>query len=308
MGTPDFAVPTLELLIKSNHNVMAVFTQTDKPKGRGHKLTPPPVKVLAESHSIPVFQPVTFKDDDVVDSIKSMSPDVIVVVAYGKLLPQSVLDIPTHGCINVHGSLLPKYRGAGPIQWSVINGEEKTGITTMYMAKGIDTGDMILKDETAIGENETSSELHDRLSIMGANLLIKTLDMVQSNTAPRIPQDDTLSCYAPMLTKELAVIDFSKTTKEIHHLICGMSSWPCATTTLQDKKLKVYKSHIITESNIDYNNNAQVGQIVDLKNFVVKCIDGFIAFDIIQYDNSKAMNSADFLRGKRLNELEQLGI
>lgn len=307
MGTPDFATPSLEALINAGHNIMAVFTQPDKPKGRGHKLTPPPVKVLAQSHDISVFQPTTLKDPEIIEQITNLAPDVIVVVAYGKILPQAVLDIPQHGCINVHGSLLPKYRGAGPIQWSVINGEEKTGITTMYMAKGIDTGDMLLKEETPIGENETASELHDRLSILGADLIVKTLIAVENGTITRTVQDDSKASHAPMLTKEMAVIDFTKPVFEIHKLICGMSTWPCATTTLQNKKLKVYKSHIITNCNDIADIHANIGEIVDVKNFIVKCIDGYICFDTVQYDNSKAMSGSDFLRGKRLPLLEKLG-
>lgn len=299
MGTPDFAVKSLDSLIKAGHNVKAVFTQPDKPKGRGHKLQPTPVKELALLNGITVYQPKTLKNPEMTELIKSLAPEVIVVVAYGKILPKAILELPTYGCVNVHGSLLPRYRGAAPIQWSIIDDNDVTGITTMYMAEGVDTGDMILTEQTAIGENETASELFDRLGDIGAKLIVTTLDRIKDGTAPRIPQDEQLSSHAPMLTKEMGNIDFTKPARKIHKLICGLSSWPLAYTTLEGKRLKVYNSQIITDC-IDCDNQGfEVGQLVDQKRFIVKCIDGYVEFTKVQYDNGKPMDARDFLRGKR---------
>ncbi|MGN0675259.1 MAG: methionyl-tRNA formyltransferase, partial [Oscillospiraceae bacterium] len=206
MGTPDFAVPCIKALIESGENVQAVFTQPDKPKGRGYKLTPPPVKEIALTYNIPVYQPVSLKKGDDAENslkiLKELSPDLIIVVAYGKILPKAILDIPKY-CINVHASLLPKYRGAGPIQWSVLNGEKVTGVTTMLMAEGLDTGDMLLSKSVEIGDNETASELHDRLSVLGAEVLLETIKAVKADDLIPIKQDDSLSNYAPMLTKDM---------------------------------------------------------------------------------------------------------
>ena len=213
MGTPDFAVPCLEALINAGHEVAAVFTQPDKPKNRGHKMTPSPVKECAVSHDIPVYQPVSFrksKSEDAVaayETLRETDPDCIVVVAYGQILPKEILDLPRFGCINVHASLLPRYRGAAPIQHCIINGEKESGVTTMYMAEGLDTGDMILTDRIEIDERMTASELHDRLSEMGARLIVKTLEELEKGTAQRIPQTDENTCYASMLTKEMCRID-----------------------------------------------------------------------------------------------------
>ena len=209
MGTPDFAVPCLEALIDSGENVTAVFTQPDKPKGRGYKLAPPPVKEVALTHSIPVYQPFSLKKGEdaefALKVINELSPDLIIVVAYGKILPKAVLDAPKHYCINVHASLLPKYRGAGPIQWSVLNGEKVTGVTTMLMAEGVDTGDMLLSKSLEIGENETASELHDRLSVLGAETLLDTVSAVKLGNITPIPQNDSESCHAPMLDRKSVV-------------------------------------------------------------------------------------------------------
>ncbi|MBP1559698.1 MAG: methionyl-tRNA formyltransferase [Oscillospiraceae bacterium] len=300
MGTPDFAVPCLQALIDSGENVQAVFTQPDKPKGRGYKLTPPPVKELAITHNIPVYQPVSLKKgEDAENSFKVLSelaPDLIIVVAYGKLLPKSILDIPKH-CINVHASLLPKYRGAGPIQWSVLNGEKVTGVTTMLMAEGLDTGDMLLSESTEIGENETASELHDRLSVMGAQVLLKTIECVKGNNLTPIEQDDELSCYAPMLDKSMSPIDFSKSAQDIHNQIRGLSSFPCATAMLNDKRIKIYKSELVKGN---YSSN-KPGTVVNAKDFTVSCGDGnAVRFVEIQAEGGKRMSTADYLRGKPL--------
>ncbi|MEG0692731.1 MAG: methionyl-tRNA formyltransferase [Oscillospiraceae bacterium] len=296
MGTPDFAVPCLARLIEEKYNIVGVFTQPDKPKGRGHKLAFSPVKELAIENEIKVFQPKSLKNDEALEQIKSLNPDLIVVVAYGKILPKVVLDLPQYGCINVHGSLLPKYRGAAPIQWSVLNGETKTGVTTMFMGEGIDTGDMLLKSETAIGENETASELYDRLAPLGADILSDTLIALKEGRLNPIRQDDKEATHAPMLYKEMSNIDFSKDAKDLHNLIRGLSDWPCAITCLQGKRLKVYKSEVVS-----MDKNAQCGSIVDNKNFIVACgNDTAIKLVSVQYDNSKRMGGADFLRGKQV--------
>ena len=302
MGTPDFAVPTLEAIYNSKHSVKAVFTQPDKPKGRGYKLTPPPVKVIAIENDTPVFQPQSLKKGEDAETsikiLKEINPDVIVVVAYGKILPKNVLEIHKYGCINVHASLLPKYRGAGPIQWSVLNGENETGVTTMLMAEGLDTGDMLLKSATQIGENETASELHDRLSEIGAELLIKTLDEVEKgNITPQV-QDDSQSSYAPMLTKELCPIDFSKSAKEVHNKIRGLSEWPCATAELNNKRIKIYKSEIVSNNEINKN----IGQIINEKDFTISCKIGSIRVLELQAEGSKRMKTNDYLRGNPIEK------
>lgn len=296
MGTPDFAVHVLKALIDSKHSVLAVFTQPDKPKGRGHKLSPPPVKVLAEQNGIAVYQPVSLKKDadEYLKIINNINPDIIVVAAYGKILPKEVLDIPKLGCVNVHGSLLPKYRGAAPIQWAVINGEKETGITTMLMNEGLDTGDILLSEKTEIGENETASELFDRLSLMGAELLLKTIDALQRGEIIPQKQDDSKATYAQMLSKDLSKIDFNRPAREVHKKICGLSDWPCAVTSINGKRLKVYRSEIVSNT----NPNALPGEVIDEKNFTVACIDGSIRFIEVQAEGSRRMKSEDYLRGK----------
>lgn len=300
MGTPDFAVPTLNEIYNAGHEVLAVFTQPDKPKGRGYKLTPPPVKVCAMEHNTPVYQPKSLKKGDEAPKyqqiIKDLSADFIVVVAYGKILPKEVLEAPKYACINVHASLLPKYRGAGPIQWSILNGEKETGVTTMLMAEGLDTGDMLLKSSTEIGVNETAAELHDRLSEMGAKLLIETIEKFDEIVPQK--QDDNLSCYAPMLTKDMCPIDFNKSAQEIHNQIRGLSDWPCATAILNGKRLKIYKSEIISQDNII----APAGKVVDRKEFTVACGKGIIKFNEIQAEGSRRMSVSDYLRGRPLPE------
>lgn len=301
MGTPDFAVPCLKALIDSDNKVTGVFTQPDKPKGRGYKLTPPPVKVLAEENNIPVFQPNSLKKgedaENALKTLKELSPDLIVVVAYGKILPKEVLDVPKLYCMNVHASLLPKYRGAGPIQWSVLNGEKETGVTTMLMAEGLDTGDMLMKKSTEIGENETASELHDRLSLIGAELLIETIDAIKQGNVTPVKQNDDESSYSPMLTKDMCPIDFNKTAREIHNQIRGLSDWPCATAIMGEKRIKIYKSHIVE------NVKGTAGEIVDTDKFIVCCGDNNgIAVDEIQAEGGKRMKTADYLRGNKIEK------
>lgn len=302
MGTPDFAVPCLEALIKSGESVTAVFTQPDKPKGRGYKLAPPPVKELAVQYNIPVYQPVSLKKGEdaeaALSKLRELSPDLIIVVAYGKILPKEILDLPRY-CINVHASLLPKYRGAGPIQRSVLNGEKETGVTTMLMAEGVDTGDMLIAKAVDIGENETASELHDRLSELGAEVLLETVEAVKNNALSPVPQDDSLSSQAPMLTKDMCPIDFSKSAQEVHNHIRGLSAFPCATAVLDGKRIKVYRSEIVKGS----FGSLPCGTVVNEKDFTVSCGDGNgVRFTEIQAEGGKRMKTADYLRGKPVKQ------
>ena len=290
MGTPEFAVPSFLRLLEDGYDVAGVFTQPDKPKGRGNKLAAPPVKEAALEKGIPVFQPDRMKDGAALQLIKELRPDLIVVVAYGKILPKEILDFPPLGCINVHGSLLPKYRGAGPIQWSVLNGETVTGITTMYMAEGLDTGDMILKTEVEIGPEETSGELHDRMAAVGAQCLSDTIRLILQGNAPRIPQEDSAASYAPMLRKEMARIDFSKTADQVHNLIRGMSPWPVAFTRYGAKMLKVHRAKIAS-------GHGQPGTVLDSERLIVACGEGAVEFMEVQLEGAKRMQVSDFLRG-----------
>lgn len=305
MGTPDFAVPSLKSLYEAGHEVQAVFCQPDKPKGRGYKLVPPPVKEFALEKNIPVYQPNSLKNgsEEFIKILEELAPECIVVAAYGKILPKSVLDIPKFGCVNVHGSLLPKYRGAGPIQWAVLNDEKTTGITTMLMGEGLDTGDMLLKCETEIGENETAAELFDRLADMGADLIVETLEKLKKGEITPVPQNEEEATYAPMLTKELSPIDFTKNAREVHKQICGLSDWPCATTLINGKRLKVYHSEIV-----EGNSDKPAGTVVKAKDLTVACGEGLIRFTEIQAEGSKRMATADYLRGKPIAEGTVLGI
>ena len=291
MGTPDFAVPSLQALIDAGHDVCAVYTQPDKPQGRKQILTAPPVKTLALEHDIPVFQPNTLKNEDEQARLRELAPEVIIVVAYGKLLPKAVLDIPPHGCINVHGSLLPRWRGAAPIQWAVIAGDEMAGVTTMQMAEGLDTGDMLLTYETKIGEKETAGELFDRLARSGAELLTQTLVKLDELT-PR-PQDDAQSCYAHMLDKQMAVIDWSKSAHEIDCLIRGLNPWPIALTTFSGERLKVFAAEKAA-------GNGEPGTVLEAdpkKGLTVACGEGALKLTEIQLVGGKRMKATDFLRG-----------
>ena len=301
MGTPDFAVPSLQALIDAGHDVCAVYTQPDKPQGRKQILTAPPVKTLALEHDIPVFQPNTLKNEDEQARLRELAPEVIIVVAYGKLLPKAVLDIPPHGCINVHGSLLPRWRGAAPIQWAVIAGDEMAGVTTMQMAEGLDTGDMLLTYETKVGEKETAGELFDRLAQSGAELLIQTLVKLDEIT-PR-PQDDAQSCYAHMLDKQMAVIDWSKSAHEIDCLIRGLNPWPIALTTLSGERLKVFAAEKAA-------GNGEPGTVLEAdpkKGLTVACGEGALKLTEIQLVGGKRMKATDFLRGRAIEVGTKLG-
>lgn len=301
MGTPDFAVPSLQALIDAGHDVCAVYTQPDKPQGRKQILTAPPVKTLALEHDIPVFQPNTLKNEDEQARLRELAPEVIIVVAYGKLLPKAVLDIPPHGCINVHGSLLPRWRGAAPIQWAVIAGDEMAGVTTMQMAEGLDTGDMLLTYETKVGEKETAGELFDRLAQSGAELLTQTLVKLDEIT-PR-PQDDAQSCYAHMLDKQMAVIDWSKSAHEIDCLIRGLNPWPIALTALSGERLKVFAAE-------KANGNGEPGTVLEAdpkKGLTVACGEGALRLTEIQLVGGKRMKATDFLRGHAIEVGTKLG-
>ena len=301
MGTPDFAVPSLQALIDAGHDVCAVYTQPDKPQGRKQILTAPPVKTLALEHDIPVFQPNTLKNEDEQARLRELAPEVIIVVAYGKLLPKAVLDIPPHGCINMHGSLLPRWRGAAPIQWAVIAGDEMAGVTTMQMAEGLDTGDMLLTYETKVGEKETAGELFDRLAQSGAELLTQTLVKLDEIT-PR-PQDDAQSCYAHMLDKQMAVIDWSKSAHEIDCLIRGLNPWPIALTTLSGERLKVFAAE-------KANGRGEPGTVLEAdpkKGLTVACGEGALGLTEIQLVGGKRMKATDFLRGHVIEVGTKLG-
>ncbi|MCD8006841.1 MAG: methionyl-tRNA formyltransferase [Oscillospiraceae bacterium] len=296
MGTPTFAIPSLEALIQNGHNIQAVFTQTDKPKGRGNKIAFSPVKEYALAHIIPVYQPNSLKKETetYLPILEDLSPDMIVVAAYGKILPVEILELPKYGCINVHGSLLPKYRGAAPIQWTVLNGDEFGGITTMQMAEGLDTGDMLMSEKVAVKENETASELYDRLSYVGASLLIKTIDGLVAGEITPVKQNESEASYAPMLTKDMCAIDFSLPATEVHHKILGLSDSPGACCYLDGKRLKVYRSVLVSEGNTD----SEPGVIINEHDFTVSCGEGTVRFTEIQAEGSKRMSVSDYLRGK----------
>ncbi len=304
MGTPDFAVPCLQALCNSKHEVCAVFTQPDKPKNRGHKLLPTPVKAAALPCGIPIYQPLSLrKGDDAEEALKilnNISPDVIIVVAYGQILPESVLNLPKYGCINIHASLLPKYRGAAPIQYSLLNGDTVTGVTSMQMEKGLDTGDMLISKSIDIGENECYTELHDKLSTLGADVLILTLnDLENGKLIPR-KQNDSLSCYASMITKDMSKLDFTKNAREIHNTIRAISGF----AYLDGKRIKIYKSAVLDNTDKSFD----CGTVIDNAIFSVACGDNsVIRFDEVQIEGGKRLKTADFLRGFKLEENSVIG-
>lgn len=305
MGTPDFAVPCLRALADNGHDVAAVFTQPDKPKGRGYKMIPTPVKAAALEYNIPVYQPLSLRKGDdaaaAMDILREINPELIVVVAYGQILPKEVLDLPKYHCVNIHASLLPAYRGAAPIQWCVLNGEKVTGVTSMLMAEGLDTGDMLIKAETEIGENETASSLHDRLSVMGAEVLLETVKAVEEETLTPQLQDDSLSTYASRITKEMSALDFNKPANELHNIIRGITGF----TTLEGKRLKVYGSHV---TDISCARSLENGEVADTEKFIVKCGDGRgLMFCEIQPEGKKRMKTEDYLRGKKIEAGTVLG-
>lgn len=292
MGTPDFAVPSLKALLNEGHRVLAVYSQPDKPKGRGHKLQAPPVKELALENGIKVLQPESFKSQEVVEELAAMEPDCIVVVAYGRLLPEAVLKIPKQGCINVHGSLLPKYRGAAPIQWSVLNGDKLTGVTTMFMACGMDTGDILLKAETEIGENETSGQLFDRLKLLGARLLLQTLRELDSISP--MAQDHTAATHAPMINKEMSPINWQRSALELHNQVRGLNPWPCAITELQGKRIKLLETRIMPGKGEPGKPFVKEGKLC------VYCGEDALELCLLQPENGKCMGGGSYLLGHPL--------
>lgn len=298
MGTPDFSVPTLEQLIR-NHQVVGVVTQPDKRKGRGKAMAFPPVKEKALEYDIPVYQPVKVREPEFIEELKKMNPDIIVVVAFGQILPEEILNLPPYGCVNVHASLLPKYRGAAPIQWAVIDGEKETGVTTMYMAKGLDTGDMLDKVVVPIDPKETGESLHDKLSEAGGRLILETLTKLENGTAVRIPQNDAESCYAKMLTKELGEIDWNQSAAAIERLIRGLNSWPSAYTHLDGKILKIWDADV-EEGQAD----VAVGTVTEVKKdcFYVQTGDGRLKINEIQLQGKKRMAVQAFLLGYKIEK------
>ncbi len=297
MGTPDFAVYALESIIKAGHDVQAVVTQPDKAKGRSKALVPTPVKAKAMEYNIPVYQPEKLRDEENVTLLKDINPDIIVVAAYGQILPESILNIPKFGCINIHASLLPKYRGAAPIEWSIIDGEEVTGVTTMYMEKGLDTGDMIEKAEVVIESDDTAQSLHDKLAAVGAELIISTMEKLENGTATRTKQNSDESCYASMLSKDMGSIDFTKDAVVIERLIRGLNPWPCAFTKIDGKGVKIFKAQVC--SVVD---GAKPGEIVEVtkKTFTIACGKDGLVIKNLQPEGKKPMDTVSYLNGNKI--------
>ena len=293
MGTPDFAVNPLKALIDNNYEVVGVFTQPDKPVGRKAILTPPPVKVVASENNIPVYQPESLKNGTGTKILKELKPDICVVVAYGKLLPKSVLDIPKYGCVNVHGSILPKWRGAAPIQWTVLSGDEYGGVTTMFMNEGLDTGDIILTKKVKVGENETSGQLFDRLCVDGAELLSETIKAIEAGTAPRIAQNNDEATYASMLSKEISEIDFSKSAREVHNKVRGLSPWPSAQSKLFGKRVKILETRVSAKS-------GEAGKVISNNPLTVACGEGAVEIIMLQPEGKRAMTADDYMKGHKI--------
>ena len=294
MGTPDFAVPCLARLVEIS-DVVAVVTQPDRPKGRGQKLLPPPVKVFAQEHGIAVYQPVRVKATDFVDVLRGLAPDLIVVVAFGQILSKEILSLPPLGCINVHASLLPRYRGAAPMQWAIMRGEKATGVTTMFMDEGLDTGDMLMRETLPITQAMTAAELHDAMMKLGADVLEKTLFSLSEGTLKRTPQDDALSTYAPLLDKEVGRIDWKKSAQEIHDLVRGLNSWPGAYTMLEGQKFKIWRTRLA-------EGTAEPGEIVSVtkQGLLVGTGEGMLEILELQAPSKKKMAAGDYVRGHGL--------
>lgn len=305
MGTPEFANYSLDALIEEGYDVCAVVTQPDKPRGRGHAMSHPDVYIRAEEYNIPIYQPENLKKETFEDILTSVNPDIIVVTAYGKILPEYVLNFPKYGCINVHGSLLPAYRGAAPMQWAIINGETKTGITIMYMEKGLDTGDMIIKEEVEITDKDTYETLHDKMAIVSKPTLIKALKLIGEGKITREKQDDALSSYSPMIDKKTALIDWSKKATDISNLIRGLNPFPKAFTIFEGKGLKILEGYAV-----DKNYQAKCGEIVEVNkdNFVVCCGDDtFLEVLSIQPEGKRVMSVEDYLKGNKIEKNTYLG-
>lgn len=304
MGTPDFSVGALEALIEAGHDIVAVVTQPDKKKGRGGQMQMTPVKEVALKHNLTVYQPVKARDEEFVTLLREIAPDVIVVIAFGQILPKSILEIAPYGCINIHASLLPKYRGAAPIQWAVIDGEEKTGVTTMQMNEGIDTGDILETVEVVIDKKETGGSLFEKLSDVGAKLIVQTLKHAEEGTLHPVAQDDSKSNYVKMLTKELGNMDFTKSAKELERLIRGLNPWPSAYTKFRGKTLKIWDADV-NETEID----GKPGEIVKVEKdgFYVKTGKGCLKILELQLEGKKRMATDAFLLGYKIEEGELLG-
>jgi len=302
MGTPEFAVPSLERLFTDGHDICGVFTREDKPKGRGMTLTQPPVKGKALTLGFEVFQPAGFRDGSAEEIIKDLQPELIAVVAYGRILPQSVLGIPSRGCVNVHASLLPKYRGAAPIQWAIANGERVTGVTTQLIAAGIDVGDVLLREETPIGGDEDAEALAARLSLMGAELLSRTVAGIAEESVHPIPQEDALATHAPILTKEDGMIDWGRPASDIHCLVRGMRPWPSAWTKLGGNTLKVHAAGVC-------EGLGRPGQILrtDSDGLEVACGQGSLLITSLQAEGGRRMDAGEYLRGHALPPGQILG-
>lgn len=302
MGTPEFAVPCLAMLVKEGYDVCAVVSQPDRPKGRGQKLTPSPVKEAALSYGLQVLTPERIKDASFVDVMKGLNPEIIIVVAFGQFLPKVLLDVPKFGCINVHASLLPKYRGAAPIHWAVINGESISGVTTMFMDIGMDTGDMILKAEVDIGPLDTTGDLHDSLKELGAGILSQTIRQVLEGRAPRIPQDHSAATYAPLLTRAIEKIDWHKSAEEIHNLVRGLNPWPGAYSFHQGKSLKIWKTRILPDNIVK-----EPGKVLyHSGSVIVGTGNGNIELLEVQPESKRRMSAGEYIRGYGSVESAQL--
>lgn len=297
LGTPDFAVPSLEALIKNGYDIVGVFTQPDRPAKRGHKLMAPPVKQCAQEHSLDVFQFEKIKSEEGVKALKALSPDIMITAAFGQILSKEVLDIPKYGCINVHGSLLPKYRGAAPIQWAIINGEKITGVTTMYTDIGLDTGDIILKKEIEIKKDETAGELFNRMAPIGADLLIETLKEIEKGNLKREKQNENEATHYPMLKKEMGKMDFNKDANELYNLVRGVTPWPGAYFMLGEDVIKVLKVNVT-----DQNTNKEPGTVIKAspkEGLIIACKNGAIEIETLRAPSGKQMSAKDFLLGRK---------
>lgn len=310
MGTPDLAATVFEKLIESDHNILAAVTQPDRPVGRGKKIKYSPVKELALEHNIPVLQPIKAREEDFIKELENYNPDLIVVAAYGQILPESILNLPKYGCINVHTSLLPKYRGASPIQWAIMNGDEKTGVTIMHMEASLDTGDIIIQEEVIIDKKETAATLHDKLAICGGNLLLEAIKLLEEGRAPRIKQDDSKATYVKTIDKSEGSIDFSEPAQVIERKIRGLNPWPSAYTFLKGQNLKVWEAQVLREDEARLSSKEAIpGQIIDVsdKGLIVKTGDGYLNLLEIQLAGKKRMKVADFLRGNKVEVGTELG-
>ena len=300
MGTPDFAVPCLEKLLDAGHEVAAVFTQPDKPRGRKMILTPPEVKVCALEHGLTVYQPKTLRDGEAMKIIEEVAPDCIVVAAYGKILPKEMLDLPRYGCINVHASLLPKYRGSAPIQWSVINGDKETGVTIMQMAQGVDNGDMLYQKAIPIGIDDTAESMFIKLADLGGEMIVEALDLLQKGELTAVAQNEAEATRAPMLDKEIAVIDWRKSALDVHNLVRGLYSWPISQTTLGGKKLKIFRTTLGSGS-------GEPGSVICADPLTIACGEGAVVIEELQLEGKKRMDAKTFLIGHPLLLNEKLG-